>query len=245
LRCEWGRRVGWVQHQGFGLRQEWVNLVLQSLSDWRETGGLGPRQVDALEAWLRTAGLADNRRWPTALFRLFQDTWPEAKLAWQLLWVEVVFRFPTAAWYVHELERGEWTTTELAELLHKSVPRLASRTTYNSILELVGPFERTTVGTALGQGQVSPERPRRICRDGFAFPPDAALLHALRLLFLRETQLALRLEQDLLWPWTVFGTTLGNVWPQLVVCERPWLDVENQTLNSRIPLEELAHVALF
>ncbi len=242
---DWVGFRSWTAHRTFGLRREWVGLVLRDLTCWRETGGLGPRQVQSLAVWLHTAGLLDRGGRPTALYTLFQGTWPEANLAWQLLWAEVALRFPTASWYVQVLGCGEWTMAELQGLLHAATPHLAVRTVYDALLELVGLLERTPVGAALGQGEVSSGRPRRVRREGLALPHHQAVLHALRLLFLQQGRRVLWLDEDLLWPWVVFGTTLAAVWPQLLASDADWLGVEDAKLSCWVSLEELAHVALF
>ncbi|WP_161485000.1 hypothetical protein [Neomoorella mulderi] len=50
-----------------------------------------------------------------------------------MLWVNVVFAFPTARWYAH-LGPGAWTITELKALLRQAMPRLAERTATNAIM---------------------------------------------------------------------------------------------------------------
>jgi hypothetical protein len=122
---------------------------------------------------------------------------PSPLWAWQLLWVNLVFNWPAARWYVLEMGRGEWTATELRAALQATVPRLAVRTVSNAILELVGLLERTPIGGELGQGEVRPGRPRRVRREGLPGPATSAMLYAAQRLFLsigrpqRATALAL------------------------------------------------------
>jgi len=203
---EKGERVrGWARHQQFGLRQEWLELYLDRPHEWETTGALGNRQVQALKVWLKTAGLVDKAGRETFLASLFRAQGLEAMLPWELVWVNVVFNFPTAAWYVTGPGPGEWTTGELIELLLRDVPRLAKRTACNAVMELVGLLERTPVGRRFNQGAVLPGRPRRVQRLGHNYPAAAAIIYATCRLFARERRERLGLGEDVLWPWTVFG----------------------------------------
>ena len=141
----------------FGLRSEWLALYLREPQDWPRSGGLGVRQVQSLRVWLRTTGLVDRRAHETRLCHLLRRTWPESLLAWQLLWANVVFGFPTASWYVIRVGLGEWTTNELRRRLQEAIPRLAARTQ-------IGPSLATPLTPLLlrplrlGQGHVGGRR---------------------------------------------------------------------------------------
>lgn len=241
----WMKGMRWSPHRTFGLRVEWVRLYLDRPDDWQQQNSLGPRQIDAFRSWLVTSGLAQGCTASHSLYRLFLDTWPSALLAWQILWTNCVSAFDTATWYVHEMGLGSWESTFLAACLARRVSSIAPRTAYDAILELVGLLERTPVGTELGQGIVEATRPRRVRRVGLAEPHPAALAHAARLLFLKEDRCRLGLEEDLLWPWTVFGCTADSALVTLASASLPWLRVQDGALLCTAALEVLDGMALF
>lgn len=164
---------------------------------------LGNKQVESLRSWLRTSGIEDRLGQQTTFGQEFSSRGTNCLPLWELLWVNVVFNFPTARWYVN-LGCSEWTTNELKFLLHLAVPRLGARTVSNAIMELVGFLERTPVGDVLGQGLVVHGRPRRIRRFGWE-PSERAVLHCLRCLFVEQGVTTLCWDRDLTWPWVVFG----------------------------------------
>lgn len=139
-------------------------------------------------------------------------------------------------WYVH-LGPGAWTTTELKSLLQAAVPRLAERTASNAVMELAGLLERTPVGAELGQGRVTGGRPRRLVRDGVE-PGDAALVHALKRLYLQQGQARLPWDEGLTWPWVIFGCSRRFVLERLTVMEQDWFDIDEQGLTVRNRDEE-------
>ena len=235
----------WSAHQHFGLRREWLGLVLREPERWQVDGALGPRQVQSLARWLRTGGLIGASGRPAPLYDLFQRTWPEARLAWQVLWVNVVFNFPTARWYALRMGVGEWDTVQLRQALHCAVPRLSRHTVSNAVLELAGLLERTPIGPEFGQGRVTKARPRLVCRQGLCDIATPALLYAVRRLFLAEDRLYLALDEDLVWPWSVFGCPFEATLPQLTSRDSPWFSLDGQGLHLSISTEALQHVALF
>jgi len=177
-------------------------------------GLLGNRQVDSLAVWLETAGLVNKPGQPTWLNKIFTVRGTGSLDLWQLLWVNVVFNFPTARWYIR-LGLGEWTTSQLRSLLLTVIPDFAERTVSNAVMELVGLLERTPVGRELGQGEVSGGRPRRVTRRGM-LPVDAAIMMAIGRLYLQEERPYLAWEDDLVWPWTVFGCARQAILPRLL-----------------------------
>jgi len=196
--------TGWARHSTFGMRQEWLELYLTNRQGWASQRKLGNKQVDSLVVWLKTIGLVNKQGELTRLGKLFRSAGTNSLDLWQLLWVNVVFNLPTARWYVHHMGLGEWTTSQLRSFLEANVPHLAKRTVTNAILELVSLLERTPVGRELEQGAVSTDRPRVVARRG-TIPCNAAIIHALGRLYLKEDKAFHAWDDDLIWPWTVFG----------------------------------------
>jgi hypothetical protein len=166
-------------------------------------------------------------------------------MLWQLVWVNVVFGLTTAYWYVRLPEVPDLSTTLLAAELKRQVPRLAERTIRNAISGLVGLLERTPIGTELGQGIVSPTRPRTVRRVGLADPHPAALAHAMRRLFMREQRRELPIDEALLWPWIVFGCDSEEALLRMQAGQGHWLQVGPASVNLLAPWEELHDLALF
>lgn len=233
-----GKITGWSKHQIFGLRKEWLELYLQHPGEWEFTGGLGNRQVQSLKIWLKTAGLQDRRGKETFLETAFRQRGLEEILPWELLWVNVVFNFPTAAWYIQKLGLGVWTTGGIKEQLLFQVPRLALRTVSNAVMELVGLLERTPVGKEINQGEVLPLRPRRVQRRGHAAPSGEALCFAACRLFAQEKREHLHLRENLLWPWVVFGCAQKYVLVQLLINGQKWFKVTGDGLSIKYVPEE-------
>ncbi len=201
---EWSTMKGWARHYTFGLRKEWLDYYLQHWPGWEKGAPLGNRQVDSLKVWVKTAGLEDSGGRITPLGELFRQRGTDCILLWELLWVKMVFNFPTARWYAH-LGIGSWTTTELKKLLRLAIPRLKERTFSSAINELAGLCERTPLGEKLGQGEVVYYKGiRRLFRRGFE-PGEEAIMLAVVHLFHEEKRKKLFFASDLTWPWVVFG----------------------------------------
>lgn len=243
----WSRLKRWCPHSTFGLRTEWVRLVITyGPTRWAQHAGLGNRQIAALLAWEKTAGLADLSGDLSPLGEMFRATWPDAMVAWQLLWVNTAFRFATAAWYAQTVGPGErWTVNDMVARLADDIRAITLRSARDAVYELVGLLEHTPVGSQLGQGRVLPSRPRTVHRSGLAEPEEVALAYAAQQLFLRETRACLRLAEPLLWPWVVFGCSLDDVFPRLASSNVGWLRLDETAMWLDIPLEALRHEVLF
>lgn len=228
----WNCETGWARHSIFGLRREWLDLYFTSRQGWRDSPILGNRQADSLAAWLKTTGIEDGSGRLTRLGEEFAAQGTACRTLWELLWVNVVFNFPTARWYAH-LGQGQWTTTELKSLLRATVPRLAERTASNAIMELAGLLERTPIGEELGQGHVMGGRPRRLIRRGVG-PCDAAIVHALGQLYVLQGQTRLPWDSDSTWPWVVFGCSRQFVLERLTIIDQTCFDIDERGVTFRV-----------
>ena len=240
----WSLVQGWARHQHFGLRQEWLALYLRCPSDWRQVGGLGNRQVQSLEVWLRTVGLHDRPGHETALCQELRRQGLASPRPWQRLWTNAVLNWPTADWYVSECAYGEWTSSELKGRLLASVPRLAERTASNAIMELVGLLERTPIGKELKQGEVIRARLRLVRRIGLADPGPEAILYAAGALFARERRCRLELQEPLPWPWIVFGCRPEEALATLSAYGSGWFEVRPHSLELLGPMEGLPYAVV-
>ena len=213
-------------------------MYLTHSRDWEKTGGLGNRQVESLKVWLKTSGLQDGRGEETFLSELFRQNGLEDTLSWEVLWINVVFNFPTAAWYVGKLGLGEWTTRELEDLLSQYIPRLAPRTARNAIMELVGLLERTPIGKELNQGIVLLSRPRCIKRTGYPFPSPETIFYATCRLFVKEQRENLRFDEEILWPWVVLGCDRKYVVQKFILSEGKHFTLTDEGLAIKTLIED-------
>lgn len=226
------------KHQTFGLRAEWVDLYLRDSVNSTQNEDLGPRQLQSLSRWLKTAGFLNIRGVKTELFSITNLSGVKSSLPWEYIWTNTVFNFFTATWYATKCCFGEWSTTEIAAALGARCPSISSRSIRNGIMELVGLLERTPVGRELGQGEVSAGRPRRVRRTG-RVPSVQAVRHALLRLCLTVDATVLPLDAAALWPWTIFGCDQAAVIEPLVLGADPWFTVESNHLTCSLALEEI------
>ena len=205
----WTGYKGWSKHQHFGLRKEWLDLWLERPIDWEKKGALGNRQVESLKVWLRTTGLVDRQGLETPLALVFRERGSSWLEGWQILWVNTVFSFPTARWYVSTFHHGKWKIKDLQHALQEILPHHSPRTVYNSLLELVGLLERTPIGKDLGQGEVLREKGRTgrtVTRKGLHYPSWAAIKRALQLLKKETSSDLIPFDDSLLLPWKIFAS---------------------------------------
>jgi hypothetical protein len=221
---------GWSRHQTFGLREEWIHVYLAAPHSWFRSSELGNRQVQSLQTWIRTSGFTDAHGNETDLYEMFQEKGTEYQIAWEILWVNVVFNWPTARWYISHVDKGSWTTAELGNMLYKAAPQLAERTVQDAILELVGLLQQTPVGFELGQGEVSLSRPRKIQRKGLLQPSWKAMCHAFSRLFQEEGRKQLGLNENLLWPWLVFGCSRDQVIKDILIAEDGKITLDDKNI---------------
>ncbi|OAG27656.1 hypothetical protein [Thermodesulfatator autotrophicus] len=225
---------GFYKHQTFGLRKEWLALWLTHPKDWEEVGGLGPRQVDSLRVWLKTTGLLDKEGKPTPLAQAFKEQGLEELALWEKLWVNVVFNFATARWYVLRLGKGSWSISELLEKLAADFPHYKRRTLKNGLQELVGLLERTPVGKELQQGKVERKgRQREISREGYPYLSEEAVKLALQRLNKETGRDRFRLDEELPFPWIIFGGKPKDLFRQLMANGRPLFSLDGETFSLK------------
>lgn len=225
---------GFKKHQTFGLRREWLRLWLAYPDRWEEEGGLGPRQVEALRTWLKTAGLVgkDGRRTPLA--ERFQTFGLDDLVAWKTLWVNVVFNFATARWYVLKMGCGSWAVSELVTRLVSDFPTRARRTLQNGIQELVGLLEHTPVGTELNQGRVERKgRWRTVSRKPYPYPSLEAVKRASHLLLAEEGRRIFQLGEEVPFPWVIFGAEVKEFYRGVLAQGEPPFSIEKETVEFK------------
>jgi hypothetical protein len=199
--------------------------------------------VDSLRVWLKTTGLLDKDGNETFVCRLFREKGLDNFLCWELLWINVVLKFATAQWYVSELRHGQWTTTEIANLLHQQDPHLAKPTITNGVMEIVGLLERTPVGKELKQGEViSLSRPRQVHREGLSAPSTEAVFYALYQLFVFNQKNELCFQDSCLWPWVIFGCEQKYVFQKIIIDGESWFMMNEQNISLKAAPSETEYL---
>lgn len=200
------KRKGWSKHWTFGLRQDWLDEYIRNPDCWDVTSALGPKQIMALKTWIKTAGLEDSEGNRGFLFRMFRELGVHDPYPWMFFWVNVVFGFATAEWYVCRVSSGTWSTSMLSNALSSDIGYISRRTACDAIMELVGLLQRTPIGCELGQGTVDTgAHPRLVSRKGMPSLPTDVVRHCLDNLFRREGRTRIAFSEETLWPWRVFG----------------------------------------
>jgi hypothetical protein len=165
-------------YQHFGMRAEWLAEFLADPSIWWHRNTLGPRQFEAMRAWLLDASIvAANMITPLGehLVRLG----PSEPLTWLVIWTNLCARSSLISWYVREIPWGSVTTK--AELAGALPERYAMSTRRNGVTALVSLLRDTPLGADLGLGRVALDG--RVTKDisklGVAGPPPIAVLYSL------------------------------------------------------------------
>lgn len=238
------QRERWAPHRTFGLRQEWVELFVNNPQSWSHSSSLGPMQIYALKAWLITCDLIASNGEPSRIAHLISVRKP-VNLGWQLSWVNTVFSFIPAMSYVKLLFIHRANSGELLSELTSEFPGRSIRTLRDGVSELISLFDHTPIGSDLGQGVIIQTRPRTVQRVGLTDPYPEALAHATRRLFQREGCTELLLNEDLAWPWVVFGCNREETLLRLRGIQGEWLRVKPEAIELLVTWEELDELALY
>lgn len=194
---------------------------------------MGNKQIDAFKTWLKTSGIRDKHRSETPLGEIFRIYGTEELLPWQITWINIIFDWATALWYVSLPIGRDIDTVELKEQICAEYSQFSKRTLGNAILELVGLLENTPIGRDLGQGEVTASRPRKVKRTGLPKPADEALIYALLKLFEEEKRTILSLSEVILWPWAIFGCSKEYVLERIIFVGEKWFDVSEDEILLR------------
>lgn len=233
---------GWARHRTFGLRVEWMNLFLGFPDDWWTLGRLGSKQVVSLNEWLRTLGLRKRNCYDLALLEAWRTLGSESLELWSLSWANIAYSWPTARLYVLRNYTTPVTTTDMLSDFMGYVGNVAERTIYDGILELFGLLNHTPIGRSLGQGIISPGRPRSLFRAGNPAPPTVGLFQSLVNLFGGQEGDSIKLNQDQLWPWVVFGCDRDYVISQIITNKCDWIEITSDEIVCRDIDKGASHV---
>ncbi len=118
------------KYMTFGLKPEWIEVLGNEGSDFRQTTALGNRMIPSAVTWFREAGLiADSKAITTTpLLELGQKLGFSDFIFWQLLWIRLANISPLIKWYVcnTDIDVGS-LTKQMDECLEQSVASASVR----------------------------------------------------------------------------------------------------------------------
>ncbi len=108
----------------FGLKPEWIEVLLNEGTDFRQTTALGNRMVPSAVTWFREAGLIEEATaiTTTSLLDVGERRGFSDLLFWQLLWFRLANVSPLVKWYVCNSDVDtEYSLKQIDETLAQSV----------------------------------------------------------------------------------------------------------------------------
>lgn len=118
------------KYMTFGLKPEWIEILENEGSSFRQTTALGNRMVPAAVTWFREAGLIGDSTAiiPTLLLEVGKKRGFSDLLFWQLLWFRLANTSPLVKWYVcnTDFDMG-YPTKGIDEKLSQSVGSVSVR----------------------------------------------------------------------------------------------------------------------
>ena len=127
-------------YQTFGLREEWLREFFERSENFWEDNTLGNRQVEALRAWLRDAGLLEKQGL-TPLGEFLKGRGVEDPLTWEVIWVKLAQGSTIVRWFLEKVFWGERLAQK--ELVARLPEEIAKRTRQNAVSALLGLLEHT------------------------------------------------------------------------------------------------------
>jgi phosphoadenosine phosphosulfate reductase len=114
------------KYMTFGLKEEWVNILVQDRENFRSTTELGNRMIPSAVTWFREASLIAETTaiTPTKLLEIATTNGADESndQLWSMIWFSLANKSPLIKWFVCSTEFGQkYTADELNEKLHQSV----------------------------------------------------------------------------------------------------------------------------
>ena len=114
------------KYMTFGLKEEWINILIQDRENFRSTTELGNRMVPSAVTWFREASLISESTAisTTKLLEVAANSGADESndQLWSMIWISLANKSPLVRWYVCSTEFGKrYATEELNEILHQSV----------------------------------------------------------------------------------------------------------------------------
>ena len=137
------------KYMNFGLKEDWVNILIQSREDFRSTTELGNRMVPAAVTWFREASLISDATaiTPTRLLEVAANGGADEgnDPLWTMIWFSLANRSPLFRWFVCAADFGvRYTPEELNEKLRQSVASESVRR--GALQSLFGTLKHSPLG---------------------------------------------------------------------------------------------------
>ena len=120
------------KYMTFGLKEEWLNILVQERENFRATTELGNRMIPSAVTWFREASLISNATsiTTTKLLEVAANGGTDASndQLWSIIWMSLANKSPLIRWFVCSASIGvRYAPDDLNEKLSKSVASASVR----------------------------------------------------------------------------------------------------------------------
>lgn len=146
------------RYKNFGLREEWLSSYLLDLDDyWTSNHGLNENyQIPSLKAWLRDAGLIDDKNNATELAKLLANPDVSANypnLVWEIVWINLAYGSPIIEWFTQNINTSTICSQKgMEEMIKDQYPTYKDKTVHNAVYQLRRTLKESPIGEMLYQG---------------------------------------------------------------------------------------------
>lgn len=114
------------KYMNFGMKREWINILVKERESFRSTDQLGNRMIPSAVTWFREAGLISGATsvTPTKLLEVAANNGIDSdnESLWSMLWISLANKSPLIKWFVCSTAFDrKYSVEELDGLLHASV----------------------------------------------------------------------------------------------------------------------------
>lgn len=137
------------KYMTFGLKEDWINILIQSRGDFRTTTELGNRMIPSAVTWFREASLISDATaiMPTKLLEVAANGGTDEgnDQLWTMIWFSLANKSPLIRWFVCSTEFGtRHAAEELNEKLRQSVASESVRR--GALQSLFGTLKHSPLG---------------------------------------------------------------------------------------------------
>jgi len=146
------------RYKNFGLKEEWLTSYLLDLDDyWSSNHGLNENyQIPSLKAWLKDAGIVNEKNQVTELGKLLSNQEVAANypnLIWEVVWINLAYGSPIIQWYTQNIAASTVCSQKsLEETLKEQYPAYKDKTVHNAVYQLRRSLKESPLGETLCQG---------------------------------------------------------------------------------------------
>jgi len=151
-------KIATSKYQTFGLRNSWLKSFLNKPENWfsENPAGLGNRQLQSMNSWLRDAEVLTSKKELTPFGKLILHLKNDETNLWLLIWVNLFYNVNLIKWYLTDIKWGDhFTTKELIELIISNGEVNKAKTTNNAISSLANMFAESPLGKEIGVGKIT------------------------------------------------------------------------------------------